>query len=43
VARIGPAVAARDDTGLLGEEVYDLAFTFVAPLATYDRYDRHGK
>jgi hypothetical protein len=39
---IGPALIARDDIGVLAEQIDDLAFAFIAPLRTDNDLDRHG-
>jgi hypothetical protein len=36
MARVVPSLEARHGGGLLGEEVHDLAFAFIAPLGTDD-------
>ncbi len=36
VARIVPALKARDHVGTFGQPVHDLAFSFVAPLSAYN-------
>src|SRR5690349_21102814 len=41
VAGVGPATEARDDVGVLGIEVNDLALALVAPLGSDDHDDRH--
>ena len=41
VAGIVPALIARDDIELLGEEIDDLPFTLVAPLGAQDDYVSH--
>ena len=43
VARVVAAVVARDDVEAIGEQVDDLPFALVAPLAAEDGCDSHGR
>ena len=41
VPRIGPAVVAADEIGMLGQQVDDLALALVSPLGADDHGRRH--